>query len=81
MPVVAQTVSLSTAEAPPVNSVASTVRAELARRRISGRDLATALGWSERTLRRRLAGAVPFTVDELTAVAGHLGIPAAELLP
>lgn len=63
------------------DSTADRVRAELARRRVSGRDLAVALGWSERTTRRRLAGHVAFTVDELTAVAQHLGLPPAELLP
>jgi hypothetical protein len=48
---------------------------------MSGRDLALALDWSERTTRRRLSGHVPFTVDELTAVARHLGVAPAELLP
>lgn len=79
MPVVAQTVSTSTADED--TSVASNVRALLARRRESGRDLATALGWSERTFRRRLAGETPFTVDELTALSRHLGVSPADLLP
>lgn len=82
VPVVAQTASASTVplERPHI-SVADNVRAELSRRRVSGRDLAIALDWSERTLRRRLAGVIPFTVDELTAVAKHLGVPTADLLP
>lgn len=82
MPLVAQTASSSTAQAEPLDtSVASNVRAEMARRKASGRDLAIALGWSERTVRRRLAGDSPFTVDELTAVARYLRVPAADLLP
>lgn len=60
---------------------AGAVRAELARRKITGRDLATALGWSVTTTWRRLNGTNPFDVDELDAVARHLGIPIADLLP
>lgn len=78
MPVVAQTVSPSTIDE---TSVASNVRALLARRRQSGRELALALGWSERTTRRRLAGDTPFTVDELTALAKHFEVQPADLLP
>lgn len=63
------------------NSTASKVRAELARRRKSGRDLSKALDWSERTARRRLSGELPFTVDELAAVARYLELPTADLLP
>lgn len=63
------------------DSTASAVRAELARRRLSGRDLAKARDWSERTVRRRLAGEVPFTVDELTEVARYLEVSPADLLP
>jgi transcriptional regulator with XRE-family HTH domain len=64
-----------------INSTAGSVRAELARRGITGRELAAALGRSERTVRRRLSGDLPFTVDELTAVAGFLDIPVGSLLP
>lgn len=60
---------------------ADTVRAELARRQIPGRAMSTALGWSERTLRRRLAGEVEFTVSELTQVARFLDMSPADLLP
>lgn len=60
---------------------AGAVRAELARRKISGRDLATALGWSVTTTWRRLNGTHPFDVDELTQVASHLGVPVSTLLP
>lgn len=59
---------------------AATVRAELARRRISGRQLATDLGWGVPTMARRLNGTVAFSVDELAAVAHHLGLPVTALL-
>lgn len=81
MPFVTQTASSGTAPAAPRNTVASIVRAELARRRISGREIAGVLKWSERTARRRLGGSTPFTVDELAAVARHLEVPISDLLP
>jgi transcriptional regulator with XRE-family HTH domain len=60
---------------------AGAVRAELARRRISGRDLATALGWSPSTTARRLNGQYPLNVDELAAIAEHIGVPVGIFLP
>lgn len=60
---------------------AAAVRAELARRKIRGSDLATALGWARTTTWRRLNGTTPWGVDELSAVAAHLGVPVAALLP
>lgn len=59
---------------------AGAVRAELARRRISGRAMARALGWSHGTTSRRLSGSSPFDIDELAAVASFLGIPTSALL-
>lgn len=72
VPFVAQTLAELTAEA---------VRIELARRRISGRNMARSLGWSYTTTARRLNGEYPMNIDELAAVAGFFGIPMAELLP
>lgn len=60
---------------------AGAVRAELARRRISGRELGREIGWSLGTTSRRLNGLSPMTVDELTAVASFLGVPVTTLLP
>jgi hypothetical protein len=78
----ARTASEGTNDHPPSSSsVASIVRAELARRRISARDLVPLRPWSERTLRRRLADQIPFTVDELTDIARHLGVPPSTFLP
>jgi transcriptional regulator with XRE-family HTH domain len=64
----------------PRERVADTVRAELARRRVSQAQLSAALGVSQPAISRRLTGAVPFTVDELHAVAALLGLPAGSLL-
>ena len=60
---------------------AGAVRAELARRRISGRQLARDLGWKHSTVSRRLNGESRWQVDELVAVASYLDIPVTDLLP
>lgn len=59
---------------------ASAVRAELARRKISGTELATALGWSRTTTWRRLNGSHAFDVNELAAVAEFLDVPLETLI-
>lgn len=59
---------------------AATVRAELAKRKISGKILAESLGWKRTNTWRRLNGSVPFTLDELVTLAGYLDVPVAELL-
>lgn len=60
--------------------VAAEVRAELARRRLTTRELAVGAGIALTTLRRRLAGESAFTLDELAAIAGCFGIPLMTLL-
>lgn len=60
---------------------AGAVRAELARRQISGRELASSLGWSVGLTARRLRGECPFDIDELAAVARFLGVPVSALVP
>lgn len=60
---------------------AGAVRAELARRKISGRELAIGLGWSVGMTSRRLRGECPFDIDQLAAVADFLGVAVAELVP
>jgi transcriptional regulator with XRE-family HTH domain len=65
----------------PAEQVAGAVRAELARRRISGRKLAEGLGWSFTTTARRLNGSSPFDIDELVAVAAFLDVHVGDLLP
>lgn len=63
------------------DEVAGHVRAELARQRISGSGLAKALGWPPGGLQRRLTGKVPFTIDELDAIAKLLGVPLSQFWP
>lgn len=61
--------------------VAAEIRAELARRKISGRSLAVQLGWSTTTGHRRLSGTQPLTVEDIARIADFLGVPIGQLLP
>lgn len=58
--------------------VAAEVRAQLARRRVSGRQAAFALGWKQPYIARRLSGEIPFDVNDLTALADLLGLHVTE---
>lgn len=60
--------------------MADTVRAEMARRRLSQRQVADAAGIPQPTLSRRLLGRSPFTVPELLTLAVVLDVPVALLL-
>jgi transcriptional regulator with XRE-family HTH domain len=60
-------------------SVAGEVRAHLARARLSGRQAALQLGWTQPYMSRRLTGDIPFDVADLEAIADLLGIPVATL--
>lgn len=62
-------------------SVAATVRAELARHNLSRTAAAHAAGMSRTLLWNRLRGETPFTVAELEAIADFIGIPVATFLP
>lgn len=55
-------------------TVASNVRAELARRSIPAHDLAAALGWSKAKTSRRLSGQIPWTIDDIFATAAFLTV-------
>jgi transcriptional regulator with XRE-family HTH domain len=55
-------------------SVAGEVRAHLARRRLSGRQAALRLGWTQPYMSRRLTGDVPFDVADLEAIGDLLGV-------
>jgi transcriptional regulator with XRE-family HTH domain len=57
------------------DTVAGEIRAHLARRRISGRQVAAQLGWSQPSTSRRLAGLTPLNVEELAQLAGLLDVP------
>jgi len=55
--------------------VAEEVRAQLARKRRSARSVALQLGWQQAYLARRVTGETPFTINDLAAIAGVLGVP------
>lgn len=63
------------------HTVADNVRAEMARRKVSQRAMAEALGTSQPALSRRLTGEVAFDVVELASVAQLLGMDPRDLLP
>jgi transcriptional regulator with XRE-family HTH domain len=54
---------------------AAIVRAEVARHKLSSKELETLLKRSRTTVWRRLNGEYPFDVEELSAIADRLGIP------
>jgi transcriptional regulator with XRE-family HTH domain len=60
--------------------VAEEIRALMARRRLSGVQLAARIDKSQGYLSRRLNGVQPFDVDDLEAIAGVLGVPVSALL-
>lgn len=59
--------------------VASAVRAEAARRKISQAEIAGSLGISQASLSRRMTGLTPFEIDELDVIAGLLDLPVVSL--
>lgn len=66
----------------PSRRVASNIRAEMARSGITTHELATAIGVNRNTLGRRLNhnGRTALTIDEIEAIAEHLGVPLDALL-
>lgn len=61
-------------------TVAATVRAELARRRLRATELMTVLGLGRTAVYDRVNGVVPFDTRELLLVATFLGMSAEELV-
>lgn len=61
-------------------AVADTVRAEMARRRVTQGMLAERLHLSQAAVSRRLKGDVEFGVNELLEAADLIGVPAGTLL-
>lgn len=61
-------------------TVAATVRAELARRNLRHATVAADLGYTPQAMSRRLAGAVPFTAIDLQRISELVGVPVADLL-
>lgn len=61
--------------------VAEELRVLLARRRMSGAELARRTGIKQSTMSRRMTGETPFDTNDLEAIAGVLGIDVADLFP
>ena len=61
--------------------VGANVRAEAARRGISGSALGRSVGLTQSAMSRRLMGTHPFSVTELAAIAQRLEVPISVLLP
>lgn len=73
----------TTVEAPaisPAEQVAAQVRAELARVRLSGRELGRRTGVDYQYWQRRLSGVTPFNVVDLATIADLLGVPVSTLI-
>lgn len=64
---------------PSTDKLAAEVRAEMARQRLTPIDVANGTDISYATIKRRLAGQYPFTMEEFGAVARFLGIEVTEL--
>lgn len=60
-------------------SVAAEVRAEMARQRLTQRQVAAQLGWDTRMLSRRLNSGVPFSTRDIEQLADALRIPLSAL--
>ncbi len=61
--------------------MAAEVRAEMARQRVSQRQLAAQLTLSQVQIQRRLAGRIEFRPSELDRAAELLGVPVTQFLP
>jgi transcriptional regulator with XRE-family HTH domain len=61
-------------------TTAAEIRAELARRRLSQRDFAVAVGQNQQWVSRRLSGSVPLTVDDVALIAKTLDVAVVALL-
>jgi len=61
-------------------TVGAEVRGLLAKHKISQTAAGTELGLSQAAMSRRLAGEIPFNVDELSKLADLMGVPLAMLM-
>lgn len=61
--------------------IAAEVRAELARKRLTQREVAEILDLAQPAVQLRLVGTRPFRAEELVQLAEHLGVPVATFLP
>lgn len=62
-------------------AVAEEVRAQMARRRVNGSELARRLGQSQPWVSRRTTGAVALDFDDLDAIARALDCAVSDLMP
>lgn len=60
--------------------VAGEVRAQLARRRITGRQIGLMVGWTPAYVSRRVSGQIPFSLADLEALAKALDISISEFI-
>jgi transcriptional regulator with XRE-family HTH domain len=56
------------------------LRAEIARQRLTQREVAARLGWSQQVLSKRLTGEVAISIDEAGKLAEVLGIKPEQLM-
>ena len=61
--------------------VAAELRAEMARQRKSGVELASVLNLSQQSVSRRLNGDTDISLDEIAVIADWLQVPVQKLLP
>jgi Uncharacterized conserved small protein len=61
--------------------IAAEVRAEIARQRLSQRQIAEILGMVQPAVQLRLAGTRPFRAEELVQLADALGVPVSKFVP
>lgn len=62
------------------SAVAAEVRAEMARRRFTGVELAAHLNLAQQSVSKRLSGGTPIDLDELSAIAQWLGLDVLTLI-
>lgn len=61
--------------------IAAEVRAELARQRLTQRQVAQILDMKQPAVQLRLAGTRPFRAEELVKLAGALSVPVSRFVP
>ena len=62
-------------------TIATEVRAEMGRQRVSGRQLTKVLGLSQAQMSKRLLGQIEFRPNELQKIADHFGVPVIRFFP
>lgn len=60
--------------------IAGNIRAEIARAKVTQGEVATALGQNQQWVSRRMTGSIPWSADDLVAIADLLGVHPAVLL-